>query len=72
MSRVASWVRGIVDNEMPPEPHVGDVVTLTDGRSVKLLSGQRWGEDGLSNWWEWRVVATGKREGGYLDMKATP
>lgn len=66
MTRVAAWVRELVEEGMPPEPKVGDVVRLADGRRVKLLSGSRWGEYGISNWWEWRVLATGKRESGYL------
>lgn len=72
MTRVASWVRAMVDEDLPPEPSIGDVVTLHDGRSVRLLDGARWGEYGISNWWTWEVVATGKRESGYLYLRPTP
>ena len=37
-------------------PKIGDIVKHPDGRMVKIVDGQYWGEHGLSNHWYWRPV----------------
>lgn len=48
---------------------IGDVVDHPDGRMVKIVGGQYWGDHGLSNFWSWQPVekdgTLGKLEHGY-------
>lgn len=43
--------------------HIGAVLKHPDGRTVKIVGGQYWGEHGLSNFWYWREVKKGKKLG---------
>jgi hypothetical protein len=53
----------------PSDLEVGKVVEHPDGRTVKIVSGQYWGERGLSNFWTWQEVmpdgSLGPEEHGY-------
>jgi hypothetical protein len=40
----------------------------TDG-VIEILSGQYWGERGISNHWSWRVVETGQVHHGYANWE---
>lgn len=68
---VAPWVKSMTEGVLGGAPFkVGDVVTHPDGYKVKIVSGQYWGEHGLSNHWSWRrVLKSGrlsrKEEHGY-------
>lgn len=68
---VANWVKSMTENVLGGPPFsVGDVVKHPSGRMVKILSGQYWGEHGLSNFWYWREVnhegeEIGPQEHGY-------
>lgn len=67
---VASWVKELTEEVMGGPPFkVGDVVKHPDGRKVKIMGGQYWGEYGLSNFWYWREVkedgTLGEIEHGY-------
>lgn len=48
---------------------VGNIVKHYDGRQVKIISGQYFGEYGISNFWQWQEVlpdgTLGKIESGY-------
>ena len=65
-----SWVKEIVEEEMPCSLEIGKVVKHPDGRAVKIMAGQYWGTHGLSNFWYWREVLpdgtlSAKEEHGY-------
>lgn len=67
---VASWVKGLVDEVCgPTNMAVGKTLQHPDGRMVKIVSGQYWGEHGISNFWCWRAVQSdgtlGAQESGY-------
>ena len=57
MTKVAQWVRDLTEGVLGPTPwKVGDRVKHPDGRTVQIISGQYWGQYGLSNHWCWREV----------------
>lgn len=67
---VAAWVKGMTEDVLGGAPFkIGDTVTHPDGRQVKIVGGQYWGEHGLSNFWDWQEVLSdgklGKKECGY-------
>ena len=54
---VAPWVKAMTESVIGGPPFaIGDVVKHPDGRTVKIISGQFWGEHGLSNHWSWKEV----------------
>ncbi len=67
---VAAWVKNMTEEVLGGAPFkIGDVVKHPDGRTVKIVGGQYWGEHGLSNFWDWQEVLSngklGKKECGY-------
>lgn len=66
---VKQWVKDMVDATMPSQMEVGKRLRHPDGRMVEVVDGVRWGEFGLSNFWEWREIredgSLGKIERGY-------
>lgn len=66
---VARWVKDLVEDTRPSHMGIGKIVKHPDGRKVKIVDGQFWGEHGLSNFWTWREVKKngklGKEESGY-------
>lgn len=67
---VEDWVKEIVNDVLgPSKMAVGQTLTHPDGRMVYILSGQYWGEHGLSNFWSWQEVkpdgSVGPKESGY-------
>jgi len=57
MTKVAQWVRNIVEREFGGHLEVGMVTTNPEtGKAVRITDGQYWGEHGLSNFWYWREV----------------
>jgi hypothetical protein len=49
---VEEWVKDITESVMgKSELEVGKVVRHPDGRTVKIVAGQYWGERGVSNFW---------------------
>lgn len=54
---VEQWVKDLMDRVSGPSlMEVGLVLAHPDGRTVKITSGQYWGDHGLSNFWYWREV----------------
>lgn len=53
---VENWVKEIVEDEWKPTLEIGKVVKHPDGRAVKIIDGQFWGTDGVSNFWYWKEV----------------
>jgi len=68
---VANWVKNLTEKCVGRSSlKVGAIVMHPDGYKVKIISGQFWGEYGLSNTWTWRrVLKNGKlskkEESGY-------
>jgi hypothetical protein len=57
MKMVATWVKKFTEESFGGSPfEVGQTVLHPDGRNVRIISGQYWGEHGLSNHWAWREV----------------
>lgn len=62
---VRQWVKDMTEDVMGGPPFkVGDRVKHPSGRTVEIVSGQYWGEHGLSNHWSWREVLP---EGGLAE-----
>lgn len=67
---VAAWVKEMVEGVLgKSQLRVGKSVKHQDGRTVKIVAGQYWGTDGVSNFWSWREVKSdgtlGPIEEGY-------
>lgn len=68
---VATWVKQLTEEAIGGSTlKVGDIVRHPDGRRVKIVDGQYWGEHGLSNFWYWQEVKddeslSEKKESGY-------
>ena len=56
MKMIEQWVKDLTEKHCPNQMEVGKTLKHPDGRSVKIISGQFWGEHGLSNFWYWREV----------------
>lgn len=57
MTNVASWVKNMVERHTGSSPfEIGMTVKHPDGRPVKIVDGQYWGEHGVSNFWRWKEV----------------
>lgn len=61
--------KAIVEKYSKSSMEVGKIIPHPDGRMVKIMSGQYWGQHGVSNFWTWREVKKngklGKEEHGY-------
>jgi len=56
--------REVADDVLGGPPFaVGDEVLHPSGRKVRIISGQYWGTDGLSNHWTWQEVLPGGQLG---------
>ncbi len=67
---IEQWVKDIVENSSSGNQlEVGMVAKHPDGRTVRIVGGQYWGEYGVSNFWYWREVLPdgelGEKECGY-------
>lgn len=78
---VATWVKHMVEEACGDAPFaIGDVVEHPEDGNVKIISGQYWGEHGLSNFWTWQRVdgsgsPVGEKRSGYgwkLPVAASP
>lgn len=70
MTQVAKWVQDLVEDVMGPSPMmIGADIRHPDGYMVRIISGQLWGEHGLSDWWTWRRIkddgSLGREVSGY-------
>lgn len=63
---VAPWVKALTEEVLggPPVAVGKRYQHPTDGE-IEITDGQYWGERGLSNFWYWRVLATGETHHGY-------
>lgn len=72
---VADWVKNLTEDVLGGSPvEVGGRYLHPEDGLIEVVSGQYWGNHGLSNHWRWRVVATGEVKAGYADdwPKAPP
>lgn len=53
---ISPWVRELTESIYGPSLAIGQSVMHPDGRQVRIIRGQFWGEFGLSNWWQWKEV----------------
>jgi len=66
MTKVPSWVKNLVESKLSQPPlEVGVIARHKDGRIVKIIGGQFWGEFGISNFWYWRELKSHKAGCGY-------
>jgi hypothetical protein len=57
MIRVDPWVQSLVEEVLgKSKMKIGEIIDHPDGYKVKVISGQYWGEYGLSNFWYWKRV----------------
>ena len=59
--------RGITDGLAGDSLHwkLGTITTHPDGYEIEITSGQYWGTSGVSNFWYWKRLDSGKEEHGY-------
>jgi hypothetical protein len=61
---VEEWVKSIVG---PSPLRVGGRYRHPIDGEIEIISGQFWGTHGVSNFWHWRIIATGETHHGYGD-----
>lgn len=65
-TKVKKWVQDLVDDVVGPCPlQIGGKYTHPTDGPIEITNGQYWGEYGLSNFWYWKVIATGEKKSGY-------
>jgi hypothetical protein len=65
---VEPWVQRLTEDVLGGPPvEVGKRYQHPEDGLIQIISGQFWGEHGLSNFWSWRVVETGHTHNGYAD-----
>ncbi len=67
---VPTWARELTEEVLGAAPfRVGDEIRHPDGRLVRVIAGQYWGQYGLSNHWSWQEIGpdgqVGPTESGY-------
>ena len=63
---VDPWVKKLTEDVIGPSPlELGKRYMHPEHGVIKIVSGQYWGEHGLSNHWRWIEEATGKEHTGY-------
>lgn len=63
--RIEPWVQNIIGDYWAPSLRVGETYVHPEDGVIKIVSGEFWGNHGVSNFWYWDVVATGERKHGY-------
>lgn len=65
---VEPWVRNLVESTLGGPPvEIGRYYVHPDDGPIQIVSGRYWGEHGISNFWDWRILATGEVKHGYAD-----
>lgn len=65
---VESWVKDLTESVLGGAPvEVGKRYVHPQDGEIEITSGRYWGMHGLSNFWYWRVIATGETHNGYAD-----
>lgn len=66
LTRVEPWVIKLVEEEIGSSPvEIGKRYQHPEDGPIEITSGQYWGTHGLSNFWHWTVLKTGKEGNGY-------
>jgi hypothetical protein len=65
---VEQWVKDLTEDVLGGSPvEVGQEYRHPEDGPIRIVSGQYWGAHGLSNFWYWKVLATGETHHGYAD-----
>lgn len=65
---VAGWARRLTEEVLGGTPvEIGKQYDHPTDGPIEIVSGQYWGEHGLSNHWTWKVLRTGETKHGYAD-----
>lgn len=65
-TKVKNWVQDLTNEVCGPcLLQVGGRYRHPEDGPIEITSGQYWGTYGLSNFWYWTVLATGKKKNGY-------
>lgn len=68
MSEVQPWVRWLTEDVIGGSPvEVGRRYRHPEDGLIEIVSGQYWGQHGMSNHWSWKVIETGETHHGYAD-----
>lgn len=63
---VSRWIRTLTEEIVGGSPvEVGVTYVHPEDGPIEIVSGQYWGEFGMSNHWYWVVLATGEKKSGY-------
>lgn len=63
---VEEWVRRLTEDVLGGAPvQIGKRYVHPQDGEVEIVSGQYWGRHGISNFWTWKVIATGEAKCGY-------
>lgn len=66
MTQVPGWVQQLTEDIIGGSPlAVGKRYRHPQDGLIEVTAGRYWGTHGLSNFWYWRVVATGEEHHGY-------
>lgn len=66
MTRVAPWVQEMTESVLGGSPvEIGRRYLHPADGPIEIVSGQYWGDYGISNHWRWKVLATGEIHAGY-------
>jgi hypothetical protein len=66
VTRVQPWVVRMVEEVMGGSPlEIGRRYEHPQDGEIEITGGQYWGEHGISNFWYWRVLASGEIHHGY-------
>ena len=65
-TRVEPWVVELTESVIGGPPvEIGKRYWHPEDGLIEIVSGQYWGTHGLSNFWYWKVVASGEVKHGY-------
>ena len=66
MTHVPRWVQDLTEEVCGPNLiEIGKIYDHPQDGLIRIISGQYWGEFGLSNFWHWEVLDTKERHAGY-------
>ena len=66
MTPVEPWARQLTESVLGGSPvEIGKRYRHPVDGLIEIVSGQYWGEHGLSNFWYWKVIETGETHNGY-------
>lgn len=62
----ADWVKEVTEEVLGGAPvEIGKIYEHPEDGPIQITGGRYWGEHGVSNFWTWKVLATGDDGQGY-------